>query len=1386
MDVILYDVDLGLILDVDRFGKSQKKIKKKVSITFRFALILIDYYTSMRKMKPFLTIILGITLLSSFVFATDLERAFQNPPYSARPGTWWHWMSGSVSKEGITADLEAMKKVGLRSAMLFSCGYEVPDGPIKFMSDEWRTLFKFAVKEANRLGLDFGVHNSDGWATSGGNWITPEQSMQKITASQITITGPGKKMFKLPKPPITTKPYHYGPTKPFPPFYRDIAVFGLKTTADDSPIDMSLATLTSTGNDGAVANLVDGKKDTVCILPKALPNTHQSITLQFPKPISARSLRLSSDRHYQAHMGELQVSADGVNYRLLNPFKMVVNEGSCSFSKTTSRFWRIVFTKTGFSASELRIAEIELSPNSIISNIVEKAGYHKSPHSRNVIKTPDSGHTAEALSRDSVIDLTDKFSDDGILDWDVPEGHWTILRLGHTITGARVHPTTNRDEHSYECDKMSKPVIIDNYNEFVGKLVKDVGSLAGNTFTHVAVDSWEAECQNWSDELIEQFKKHRGYDPTRFLPVTQGFIVDSEEISERFLWDFRRTLADLHADVFYKTVTELANADGLNLWSEVYNPANFDTFQSASRVDVPMTEFWFNRTLHRGFAKHAASVAHALGKPIVPAEAFTATPESAGWQAHPFALKLTADIAFADGVNQIIFHTWPHQPWPELSPGITLGRYGIQFTAQNTWFEQASDWVDYLTRCQFLLQQGQFLADVAIFSEEDAPNNLGRTDHAAREGVPNGYDYDYLNIDVLENATVENGRITLPSGMSYRLLVFKKSQTMTPKLARKVRDLVHDGALILGPKPKRSPSLVEYPRCDKEVHTIADDVWGDVDGKIVKKHSYGKGRVHDGMSIKAVLKSGGVSPDMLWTEGKLNWEHRQIDGDDFYFVSSREKKSVSTVLSLNIKGKIPEFWYPDTGKTEMCGVWRTEKRRTIIPLEIDPYGSLFIVFRKAGSPLVTDIKASFEHEGYELAITKAIYGSVLSNDPDKQVDVTRKIQAQVATGNRTIIARNELVGRDPAHGVAKRLDLEYTIGGKVYSKSIPESKRWTISPPLYASVQIVDEEPQLVVSENGTYKITTPSGTKSITVDTLLKPEIIAGPWSVAFPPNLGAPGSAVFTELISWPDHALEGIKYFSGTATYRTDFQVSSAMFGKGKQISIDLGRVEVIAELFVNGKPAGTLWKPPFRADISSIVKLGKNQLEIRVTNQWRNRLIGDAQLPQPLFYQAGTNGSRIKSWPEWLVNGQAKPDDGCITFTTYRHYKKDSKLFPAGLIGPVQIHCTEVLPVQSPTETKMIQLTQEKKYTPKIMIKNATYGVPNDPSKQINVTAKLQKLIDDKMFNIKVDNKLAGRDPAFGIEKMLLIEYTINEKLAKKRVKENGLIEFDTIIKEKSQR
>ena len=458
------------------------------------------------------------------------------------------------------------------------------------------------------------------------------------------------------------------------------------------------------------------------------------------------------------------------------------------------------------------------------------------------------------------------------------------------------------------------------------------------------------------EQLIDRFKEYRGYDPTPYLPVVQGYIVYSEEISERFLWDFRRTVADVYADIHWGTMTKLANADGLKLHLEAYNAGNFDAYQAMSRGDVPMSEFWFNRgDRNRGFAKHASSVSHTLAKPVTAAESFTADNKGSGWWTHPFALKPYGDVAFASGVNRFIIHTWPHQPWLGLHPGVTFGPWGINFTGHNSWFEQAQAWTDYLSRCQFILQQGRLQADVAIFTGERAPNNGGNREHAESEGIPAGIDYDYLNAEVLAEATVKNGRIILPSGMHYRLLVLPKSEMMTPELARKVRELVQAGALVLGAKPQRSPSLVGYPACDADLRKIADEVWGQVDGKRVRQHAFGKGRVYHGLSIEAVLKADGLAPDLQWSHRSLDWQHRQIEGDDFYFVASREAASVETELSLKIDGRCPNSGIPTPVKSKPAEFGALKTGGQLFRLSWI-HGSRFIVFRKAGSPIVTELK----------------------------------------------------------------------------------------------------------------------------------------------------------------------------------------------------------------------------------------------------------------------------------------------------------------------------------------------------------------------------------------------------------------------------------------------
>lgn len=1142
----------------------------------------------------------GISQTRDLVFDShndSIEKGFKKPPDSARPYIWWHWMDCNISKEGITADLEAMKEIGIAGATMFNVSYRSPRGKVPFMSEQWRKLFKHAVQEADRLGLKLGFHNCEGWSASGGFWVSPEQSMKKLTAECIRVSGTGKQSLKIPQPSVVTESSGWGTSFPIEPFYRDIAVFALKSPIKDEPIDNSSAMVSCNMTEINGTKLVDADKKTGIKFPQATPGAPLQITLQFSELVTARSLGIHGLSrpgwpHNHSYTGELQISNDGVDYTKVASFQMIEDELSLSFPARTSRYWRIVFTQGKWLVSEMAISEIKLMSESRIQNWPEKSGL-----TRRTVGMGDSPDdffsyddaTEGIISQDDVINLTNRMSEDGLLTWDVPDGDWTILRIGYTTTGKDIHFATT-PKRNLECDKLNVETITAHYNAYAGTLVRDAGTLAGRSLNHVLLDSWEADNQNWSEGVIEEFKKRRGYDPLPFLPVTQGYVVNSEKISERFLWDFRRTLADLYAEVYIATMKSLANADGLSLILEAYGNGNFDSFQCMSGGDVPTTEFWYGRKVPVGFGKHASSVTHALGKNVTAAEAFTAHGKKSGWQAHPFALKNAGDIMFADGVNRMVIHTWPHQPRPGIRPGVTFGPWGINFNAHTTWFQQARVWTDYLSRCQYLLQQGRFSADVAIFSGEHAPNNSGRSSNKEKEDMPDGYDYDYVNAELLAKATVKNGRITLPSGASYRLLVLRNSEIITPQFAKKIRTLIAAGALVNGKKPMCSPSLENYPVCDEKIREIAHEVWGNVDGKNVKAKSFGKGKVFDGMAISEILESEKLQPDMKWSNGTMVWQHRRIDDTDVYFVANNEEHIVETELSVRINEKIPELWHPDDGKIETCGVWRVEKGRTIIPLRLAPYESLFVVFRKQGTPKITALSG----------------------------------------------------------------------GGKI---------------------RITNGQTEFIAGQNGNYSLTTDKGQKTIEVTSIPEAIEVSGTWKVSFPPELGTSKSVVFNELISLTESQNEGIKYFSGTATYTCDVDIPTTMIDKRKRVSIDLGRVEVIAELFVNGKPAVTLWKPPFKADITDLVKVGKNRIEVGVTNQWRNRLIGDEYKPLEMEWsRQGDVGSVLKEWPEWFLNGQSRPESERVTFVSWRHYTKDSKLIPSGLLGPVRIHCSEVVRIR----------------------------------------------------------------------------------------------------------
>lgn len=1074
--------------------------------------------------------------------ASDLEKGFIDPPREARPQTWWHWMNGNVTAEGITADLEAMKQIGLGGAQIFNVSESIPVGPVAIMSPQWRGLVKHAVSEADRLGLELCMHNCPGWSSSGGPWITPEHSMKTVVFTETTAAGPMHFAAKLPQ----------GETRR--DFYRDIAVLAIPTPADDTK----------------------------------------------------------------------------------------------------------------------RIADIHA-----------KAGYDPR---YGMAPEPAEFPAAAITRRDAILDLTAKLAPDGTLTAELPAGNWTILRLGYTTTGKENAPAPDSGR-GLECDKLSRDGLDAHWKGMMGPVIADLGPLAGKVLNNVLIDSYEVGHQNWTESFREEFTKRRGYDPLLLLPTLTGRVVDSSEVSERFLWDFRRTIADLFADNYYSYFAELCHKNGLKASIEPYD-GPFECFLAGRDADIPMGEFWIGGGTQPS-CKLAASIAHTYGRPIVGSESFTAGPDQGRWLNDPSSLKAIGDLIYTVGINRFIIHRYAHQPWMDVFPGMTMGQWGTHFERTTTWWNQGGDWVKYLARSQFLLQQGRFAADVCYLAGEGAPNDAP----FRQELKSRGFDYDSCNTDVLFRlARVEDGKLVLKDGMSYRVLVLPDTRWMTPALAEKLRQFVRDGLTVIGPRPLHAPSLTNYPASDGDLAKIAQDLWADCDGAKVTEHTLGKGRVVWGQLPEQVLASMKVQKDCEFSSPmgtpRMAWIHRTLGDREAYFVSNQADRSHVVDCTFRVSGQQPELWDAQRGVIEPAPVWSERDGRTTVRVRFEPAGSVFVVFRKSSNPLphAVAIHAPGDADDSErpvaVVIRSARYEAI---DGAGGADVTAKVRALVDAGETSIPADNATFG-DPTFNHAKRLVVDYTLNGKPKSGSASENQRLELAmppgpdlPPVYTLTGTA-AGPVIHAFQNGQYTVQMSDG-KAATLDvkSLPAPVNIAGPWEVAFPPNWGAPPKVTLEQLESWTVNKDPGVKYFSGTAEYQKEIDIPAPMLASGRELHLDLGAVKNLAEVELNGTKLGVLWKQPFTCDITAVARPGKNTLKIRVTNLWANRLIGDEQFPPDMEW----NGMPIKSWPDWFVKHQPRPVKARLTFTTWHHYEKGSPLLDSGLHGPVTLRpAARVTPNEKP--------------------------------------------------------------------------------------------------------
>ncbi len=1297
----------------------------------------------------------------------ELEAGFRQPPASAKPQTLWFWMNGNVSRDGITRDLEAMQRVGLGGALMFDGGTYLPEGPAKYLTPGWRELMTHAVKEADRLGLTLGMHNGPGWSSSGGPWITPDRAMQQLVWTETAVPG-GKAVDVVLRQPQTNLD-----------FYRDAFVLAFPTpAAEQTPYAEALRGITTASGGSVPATaLSDGDLATsVAVTPQDF------LQFEFVAPTEIRAITVAPRRNGRFPNVTLEASDDGATYRRIcavtNPGRHGIQPaGAQSFPPVRARFFRAVPSGAG------ELAEVVLHRTSRVDDWNFKGNFaYRLGHQMEI---PPPGSSDGAIDPATVVDVTAHLSPDGHLRWNPPAragaGGWTIMRVGFTPTGQH-NISASAAGDGLDCDKFTQAAVDYHFDHVIAKVLADAGPLAGKSFTLVEIDSYEVGMQNWSADFPAEFRRRTGYDVRSYLPaMAGGRIVGDAARTERFLFDVRRVQADLMAENYYGRMEELCREHGLKFYVEGYGQGVFDELQVSGVPDFPMTEFWErtpwtpNRTV-----KLVASAAHVYGKPVVAAESFTGEEETARWEEYPYSLKILGDEMFGLGVNQMFFHRFAQQPHPSAVPGMTMGPWGFHFDRTNTWFEQSGPWLEYLARSQFLLRQGAYVADVLYFVGERPPDVA----QYAMPVLPPGYNYDLANAEVLLNrASVRDGRIVLPGGASYRLLMLPPDlKCMTPDVMAKVRQLVAAGATVLGPKPESSPTLRGFPASEAAMRATADELWSG--------RALGRGRVIANESVADALRDIGVAPDFEFASRQpdtaVSWLHRRLADADIYFVANRQRRVDEITATFRVAGREPEIWQPETGEMKRAAIYAPDGGRVRLPLRLGPAESVFVVFRRpAGSPaqgLMRDgvplisAKAPAVHERSAVSnnFTMSLWAKpdidlrvMPRESATGSIDETGKFYAILAdegdrvfgAGHATaglaigrngvlvversskglpavLVARTPIAGwthfavvyrdgkprlfvngrfvreglasgsivhpgigspppmpgdsfnfpaldsmtrtsglpRPPSQGMAFYFEGNMTPPQLVESALSDEAVAQLAAPGLPPEDETPDAElaqrddgkADALIWHSGSYAL---GQGKQVNV-TVAAPVTFAGPWRVAFQGKRGAPASASFPQLISWHRSADAGIKYFSGMATYTHSLDVPADFVGAEKRIVLDLGRVEIIARVRINGRDLGILWKEPYRLDVTDAVHTGANDLEVAVTNLWPNRLIGDEQLPAENDYATGGEHGILKL-PDWYAKGEPKPPGGRITFATWKFYTKDEPLFESGLLGPVRL-------------------------------------------------------------------------------------------------------------------
>jgi hypothetical protein len=1076
----------------------------------------------------------GFALGCGVLVAGDLPADFVTPPAAARPwvNLWWF---AKVTPADITQHLEQLQAKGVGGVMLIDLG-NMPGAP--YMSDKWRELFRHAVREADRLGLKLGVNTCPGWP-AGGPWTTPENSSWTTVSSETVLQGPQKFSGKLVDP------------KGRGALYAEVAVQAFpmpQETAKLPPV------VTASANPADLPHLLDGNFNTVW---KSGADEKPWILVDF-----GRLQRV--DWTWIDLVGKVVIEAsnDGVTFNpvatLNGPPHNTIYE---AVPATTARWFRLVVPRNA------TVRDFALGTRAEVERVALLAAKRAGSHPLGVTATRQADQVRlvreelvalpddRPLAIGDRIDLTRRVSKDGTLHWDVPPGTWKVVRIGRTTTGLNV-----AFGKGLLVDYLSPAAMTQHYEKGIKPVVGDAGALVGKTFLYSIEDNVEIDgIYSWTPRLLDEFQKRRGYNPTPYLATMAGEIVGNVQITDRFLADVRRTIADCVADGHYGRWAQLAHADGLQVRAEAggqHHPRLLcnDGLMNQGRMDVPVAEFWeielwkenqwapadhhavttpgWDEAAQNVNAKQAASAGHLYGKRVVASEAWTTGGRRQHWGTPPAGLLRHANTAFCEGINALSIHGSATSGPEDGLPGKSVFG-GSHFNHNITWWNQgAEEFLRYMTRCSHLLRQGLYVADVLYYNGDEAPNFVPPKNIDPSRGF--GYDYDVCNTEVLlTRLSVQQGRIVLPDGMSYRVLVLPERPVMPLSAARKIQELVAAGATVIGPKPQRTPGLAGYPRSEHQLKQIADKVWGAEADAPATGRSYGKGRVVCGPSIREVLAQAAVPPDFACqsqTQAALvDFIHRRTEDAEIYFVANRRGASLQADCTFRVGGPQPELWDPVTGAQRDLPQFEIKGGCTSVPLEFEPYGALFVVFRK-GSPKS------------EVRTPKPPAGS----QPRAEENFPRLTPAQELAGPWTVqfdpqwfYPTNDL-GGEQARGLVSFEKLEdwnqrAEPAVKYFSGSAVYRKVFELAPELRRQKSEISK---------------TNSNLRPPTAD--------------------------------------------------------LSSRLF-------LDLGTVKETARVRLNGKDLGVVWCPPWRVEITGAAQPGANALEIAVVNLWPNRLMGDRKLP-----------------------------------------------------------------------------------------------------------------------------------------------------------------------------